>query len=413
MKFLILSNFYPPHHIGGSELLCQEVVEALEKRGHTSVILTSTFGVNKTTIESNVYRLLTLESGLNYYKIREAWLYPFRKAQNIRYLRQLVETIQPDVIFVWGMWSLSKDLAAETERMLGSRVLYYLANPWPIQTNMHQAYWNNPAKSSLGKITKAILRIPMQLLLKNEWNNIYINFAHAPCCSLALRNQLIDSGIKLAEAPIIYEGINLERYFEYSTRNHDTQNLSLLYVGILAPHKGVHTAIEAIANLEPTQQRRISLTILGKGHPQYKSHLLELVDKYHLSDTVMFTNPIPREELPEFLGRFDILLLPSIWEEPLALIMQESLASGLVVIGSATGGTKEIIVDGENGLTFPAEDFLTLRDKIDLLLNDPLLGRKLAESGQRTAKEKFDLVRMVDDIEAYLYKIVNEESLPN
>ena len=50
------------------------------------------------------------------------------------------------------------------------------------------------------------------------------------------------------------------------------------------------------------------------------------------------------------------LLLPSIWEEPLARIMQEGLAAGMVVIGAATGGTKEIIVHGENGLLFPAAD---------------------------------------------------------
>ena len=93
--------------------------------------------------------------------------------------------------------------------------------------------------------------------------------------------------------------------------------------------------------------------------------------------------------------------------------MQEGLASGLVVIGSATGGTEEIILDGENGLIFPAEDFLTLRDKIELLIDDPLLLRRLAERGQKTAKEKFDIVRMVDDLEAYLSRIVNEESLLN
>ena len=43
MKILVVSNFYPPHHIGGYELGCRDVVEKLRARGHTLRVLTSSF----------------------------------------------------------------------------------------------------------------------------------------------------------------------------------------------------------------------------------------------------------------------------------------------------------------------------------------------------------------------------------
>ena len=146
-------------------------------------------------------------------------------------------------------------------------------------------------------------------------------------------------------------------------------------------------------------------TILGKGHETYTERLHRLVDEYQLSEYVTFQAPIPRAELPEFLGRFDVLLLTSIWAEPLARIMQEGLASGMVVIGSATGGTAETIVHDENGLLFKAGDAAELADRINLLLDQPSKRRLLADSGVRTAKQRFDINVMVSELEKYLEQV--------
>jgi glycogen(starch) synthase len=408
MKILFVSNFYPPNNIGGYELLCHEVSESLKERGYTITILTSTFGLNSEAVDGHVHRLLALESNLDYYQIRDAWSYPAKRRKNIDQFRKLLAIEKPDMVFIWGMWSLSKQIAEEAEKLMGSRVVYYLANPWPIQPNMHVAYWDSPANKTTGKLVKPFLRIPARIVLHQEWRSSNLRFEHAPCCSKALRDQLLAANVPLQDAPVIYEGINLQSYFRYhKDRTNSNIPLLLLYVGILAPHKGVHTAIEAIARLTSSIKSQVKLTILGTGHPKYEERLHALVTENNLADRIAFKTPIPRSDLPEFLGQHDILLLPSIWEEPLALIMQEGLASGLVVVGSTTGGTKEIIVDGENGILFPPENASALAEGIENLVNDPALQVKLAENGQKTAKDKFDIRRMVDDIEAYLTAIAN------
>jgi glycosyltransferase involved in cell wall biosynthesis len=407
MKVLFLSNMYPPHVIGGYEALCQEAVEGFAGRGHQVSVLTSTYGYAREFSEGNVHRLLSLEGDLQFYRMRDAWTYPQRRERNLEHLRRLIAKENPDVVFIWGMWNLSRSLAREAERLMGARVVYYLANPWPIEANMHRQFWDAPATSFAKTVAKKLLRIPARVILREEWEKVPLEFVHAPCCSAAQRDQLLDAGVPLKDAPVVYEGIDLKNYLARADRrayeNNDT--ISLVFVGILAEHKGVHTILEALNQLSAEEKKRVRLTILGKGHQQYEARLRSLVDQYHLSDLVAFHAPIPRAELPEFLGGFDVLLLPSIWAEPLARIMQEGLASGMVVVGSANGGTAETIVHGENGLLFEAGNASDLAGQVRRLLNDPSLRRSLAMAGRRRAEERFDINKMVAELETYLGKV--------
>jgi len=410
MKILILSNFYPPHHIGGYGMLCMEVAEGLANHGHTFKVLTSQHGVDNPTVDGHIYRFLSLESDIHFYKPGQGLRYPSAKRRNLAYFHQLITSYQPDLIFIWGMWSLSKELAAEAERIFGSRVIYYMANPWPIEPNMHQVYWDEPAHKLTRRPAKMAMRIPARILLRDEWKSVPLQFEHAPCCSEALRTQLLEANVILQDAPVIYEGIDLALYLAQSDQRPISQRLRLLFVGILAKHKGVHTIIEALTLLSPTQLAQTELTIVGSGHPEYEAYLRKLVVDNDLSEYITFHPPIPRSELPAMLGEFDVLLLPSTWEEPLARIMQEGLASGAVVVGSATGGTKEIIINEENGLLFPAENSRGLANALNQLMDDPNLRRKLAENGRQTAIEKFDIVRMVREINSYILNVVKDAS---
>jgi glycogen(starch) synthase len=405
VKAVVISNFYPPHHVSGYALLCSDVVRGLEARGHEVTVLTSTLGVDRETVEGRVHRVLTLESPLDFYRPAKALVYPAASRRNVRHVRETVSAVQPDVIFIWGLWNVSKRVAAEAERLLGARVAYYLANPWPIEANRHRAYWSLPARRRSREPLKRVCRLAARVWLHAEWREPALQFPHAPCCSQALRGQLIAAGVPLNDAPVIYEGIDPQSYVEEGNRREMPVAggpFTLLYVGLLVEHKGVHTLVEALERLPPATSSRVSLTILGSGHPDYESSLRSLVTQTGLEDRVTFVGPIPRHELPAFLARHHVVVLPSIWEEPLALIMQESLASGAVFVGSATGGTTEIINDGENGLLFPPGDAGRLAEHITRLAGDPSLCRRLAARGRETAQQSFALTRMVDDLETYL-----------
>jgi glycosyltransferase involved in cell wall biosynthesis len=99
------------------------------------------------------------------------------------------------------------------------------------------------------------------------------------------------------------------------------------------------------------------------------------------------------------------LLFPSVWPEPLARVVQEAMAVGLVVIGTTTGGTPELLQDGLTGLTFAAEDADGLARQIGRLARDPALFETLAQAARQTVESRFTQERMVDEIEAYFQKL--------
>ena len=179
--------------------------------------------------------------------------------------------------------------------------------------------------------------------------------------------------------------------------------MKLLYAGQLVQHKGVHTAIEAMGRLVNEKEAdQVSLTLVGSGHPDYEAYLHGLVERERLHNYVTFLPSVPKNEMPAIFQKFDVLIFPSIYEEPLARMTQEAMAAGLVVVGTTTGGTQEILREGETGLTFAPEDVEGLAKQVVRLSTDPDLWCRLAQAGRQSVLEHFTLDRMAQDIEDYL-----------
>jgi len=208
---------------------------------------------------------------------------------------------------------------------------------------------------------------------------------------------------------VVHNGIELD-WFTVKRAEIPTGDLRLLYAGRLSPDKGVHTILEALARLhQGNPDAAIHLSLYGKGTPEYEISLRAQARNSGIEKWVEFKGLVPREQMPSIFAHHQVLLFPSIWPEPLARILQEAMACELVVIGTSTGGTSEILLDGENGLTFEAEDSAMLADKINLIATDPVLMKKLAKAARKTVEERFSLDRMVTEIEESFNQILSQE----
>jgi glycosyltransferase involved in cell wall biosynthesis len=409
MRILFLSNFFPPARSGGYTQWCYEVAEHLAERGHTIGVLTSCYEREKTPAnEQNIYRLLHLEGDLVYYRplhFFTQWKKQHR--ENLVLLEQIVKDFGPDLLFVWGMWAMAKALPALAEQLLPGRVVYYLSDYWPSAIDMHTAYWRSPARHWFMQPPKRVLsKIAMLMLAKEGRPNLKLE--HVICVSAEVRDLLVKAGLHIQHARIIHGGTDVERFPSVGQRDYLSEHLKLLYAGQLVQHKGVHTAIEAVAKLVNKRGiNQLHLTLVGSGHPDYEAFLHDLVEREDLDDYVTFHSPVSKDEMPALLQQFDVLIFPSIYEEPLARMTQEAMASGLVVVGTTTGGTKEILKDGATGLTFAPEDAVGLAEQIGCLVADPELCRRLARAGRQSVLENFTLERMVQEIELSLREIIN------
>ncbi len=419
MRILFLSNLYPPHELGGYGQLCQEVADQLRIRDHEVRVLTSRHGVhNKAHKESeDVTRSLYLQSEIDYYHPSHYFLRrPLQERANLRELRRALDQYRPDLMMVWGMWNLSLNLPYWAERWIPNRVVYYIGSYWPVDVDPHLAYWHLPARRPFTEMIKRPLRASALTILKWEDYPPEIGFEHVMCTSEFVRDTLAQAGKLPHGAKVIYGGTEPEPFLRETVQNDAVwrKPLKLLYFGRLVPDKGVHTAIEALGQLNAHGERRtVHLTIMGEGHPDYQSRLNGLVEEFGLGDQVDFTGWISRDEIPERLARFDIFLFTSVWPEPFGRTIVEAFLSGLVVIASDVGGSREILRDYDQSMLFRAEDAEGLAERIMRVMDDPGLQQRLVALGRQIALEKFTLKKMAEDIDAYIHRVVENSPSSN
>jgi glycosyltransferase involved in cell wall biosynthesis len=144
------------------------------------------------------------------------------------------------------------------------------------------------------------------------------------------------------------------------------RNKELVFLGRLVSDKGVDILIQSLVNLK---QMGLSprLTIVGNGPEEPKLH--QLVDTLEISEQVEFIGVKVKQELAQLLNSYQIMVVPSRWQEPFGVVALEGIACGCVVVGSEGGGLKEAI--GPCGITFPNEDMQALTDALAQLLTHP------------------------------------------
>ena len=401
--------------MGGWPQLTYDIATKLEKRGHDIHVLTSKHEAHQLDFqENNIRRVLNLNSpDHEHYHLHYSLFYPYWSFQNRNHLKQAEAQVNPDIVFINCMWNMSKSLAMDSEYIFRNRVIYYMANTWPSDLDAHSAYWTSSANRPVLSHVKFVLGQPISKVFLRKNVNTQPKFSCVLCVSKFIQNYMVTKvGIPIKNTVVVYNGIDLNKFKPKEFQINSNKRLELLYAGGLLPHKGVITAIEAMNFIvNDLGIRNVHLSLLGGGHPHYVDSLKDLVHSLEIIDYVTFLNRVPRDEMPRILLNFDVLLFPSIGPEALARIVQEAMASGLVVIGTTMGGTPEILEDGVNGLTFEAGNSLMLAEKIILIEKDRSLLYKYGKAGIQTVKERFSIDRMVNEIEYKFDQIINEESI--
>jgi glycosyltransferase involved in cell wall biosynthesis len=358
------------------------------------------------TPEENVFRLLHLEGDLEYYEPAK-FLLQYRKNQraNSAAFEKVIAEFNPDILFFWGMWAMSKALAAQAERIMPSRIVYYLSDYWPANKDRHTIYWENPPSRRFLQGPKKILKYYALSVLARDANP-QLKLQNTVTVSKAVKDILVEANLPLQNAKVIHGGTDINRFDHFVERDFASRPLKLLYAGQLVPHKGVHTAIEAMSRLVHGYGiHQVHLSIVGSGHPKYEEALVTMVKKEGLEAYVEIVGPVSKDAMPGIMQQHSVLVFPSIYEEPFARMTQEAMLSGMVVVGTPTGGTKEILMDGRNGLIFPAEDSASLAGHLRSLADSPQLCRQLAAEARQTVLENYTLDKMVNEIETYLVDV--------
>lgn len=166
----------------------------------------------------------------------------------------------------------------------------------------------------------------------------------------------------------------------------------LIYAGQIIRGKGVDVLLKALAKV----RGRFEAVILGDGNQRRSCE--KLGRRLGLMDRVMFKGFVPQPELKEYYRDTSVVLISSVWPEPIATIGLEVMRFALPVIAFDAGGIKDWLHNGVNGYLVPWMDTDRYAERIDELLADKNLARRMGERG-------LELVSRDYDFEAYLQRL--------
>jgi glycosyltransferase involved in cell wall biosynthesis len=176
----------------------------------------------------------------------------------------------------------------------------------------------------------------------------------------------------------------------------------ILYAGQIIRGKGVDVLLEALAKVKA----RFECVILGDGNHKAFCEALSL--RLGLSDRVVFKGFVPQEELKTYYRECSLVALSSVWPEPIATIGLEVMRYALPVVAFDAGGIQDWLMDGQNGFLVPWMDRQAFAGRIDQLLADKSLAKKLGENGLALVSERYDFAQYIRDLETMFQKVIDE-----
>ncbi len=167
----------------------------------------------------------------------------------------------------------------------------------------------------------------------------------------------------------------------------DPGKLVVGFAGRIGREKDIMTLYRAFGRIH--RKHNSVLLIVG----QDMSGITKAIDSSKATVFGSTNNIVP------YLQAMDIYVLPSLTETS-SLSTIEAMSCQLAVISTPVGSVTEYIRDGFNGLIFPKKDSYELSKKIDLLLGDTMMRKRLGENARRTIIDKFSWDKTIQELKS-------------
>lgn len=140
------------------------------------------------------------------------------------------------------------------------------------------------------------------------------------------------------------------------------------YFSSISPHKGLHVLLDAIGDIP--QDTGMTFTICGPPGPD-PVYVRDMAARAAADKRVTFKAGVPHDQIGAEMGKADIVVIPSLWDENNPLVLLDALEAGRYVVASQSAGMSDTIGGPEGGLCFPAGDAPALAALLADLARDP------------------------------------------
>ena len=377
MRVLLVSNLYPPYWIGGYEQIAGWVASGLRERGHEVCVLT---GRGAAFAEhSEVEPGLDLDLAALCADSRNGGIaFPgdaraaFRRhvfhAGHYRTAKSLIARFRPDLVSFWNpaFITYSPLLAA---RMAGIPSVAHVSDA---SSNVFRGVAPPACPPMLRGLARGAvdglfsLASPARIVVPSEF----------------LKRRLLSEGIGSGRVSVLPWPGGIASRSDEAPRTRPCRRF--LYVGRLAPEKGLAVLLDAFRTLAG-RRSDVSLTLVGEGTAAFASDLRERAAGL----PVRFAGRLVPEAVSGEYRRHEALVFPSVWDEPFAVVPLEAMALGLPVVASASGGTPEAVEHESSGVLVPPNDPEALAAAMLRLVDEPELATRLSAGALARARERY------------------------
>lgn len=384
MRILVVSNLYPPVVIGGYELACSNVADALVKRGHDIRVLTSWCHLpQRAKTAVNVHRNLDLHCFLPHSApglLLERDLHSATCSSYANTLRLLeaIRDFHPDLVSMWNptgigglaLMDLLNHVGVPWTLHLGDRVPMDIADNVP--PHVRGLFCAND--SALYERAR-ILSVSRHLLEEIER----------------------DAGIVFDNVDIVAGWANTDAALPHQPYLHNDEARFVVAGGIY-PHKGIDLILEASARLK-ADGYRFSVDIFGDGEvPRYT----EMTRILLVQDRVKLLGPQDQAALLQSYSSYDAFLCPTWERDPFPFAPLEAAACATPPILTRNCGTSERLVDNVHCLKIERTVDGLAEAMRRVIAKDVDVGR-LGRAGQRLMRSDLSFERYLERIETALH----------
>ena len=279
---------------------------------------------------------------------------------------KLIREYKPDLVHCWD--SMTAIYLAPVCKLMHCKLINGMVIDSPLQQNMFNKYW-----------LRARVTFPFSKIIVGN----------------------SEAGLKAYGAPnhksiVVYPGFNFSRTENlpdrYTVRTQLDINTDAV-VGMIATFwekKDYPTFFNAAQKIL-THRRDVTFVAVGSGTDSQEAH--DLIESQNRSFFKLLGR---RSDVEALVKMMDICVLSTFTEGTPNSIL-EYMALGKPVIASNGGGTCEIVADGETGFLVEPSDPLALAEKIELLLNDQQLRKKMGTAGLERVTNIFSINKMVSN----------------
>jgi exopolysaccharide biosynthesis WecB/TagA/CpsF family protein len=178
---------------------------------------------------------------------------------------------------------------------------------------------------------------------------------------------------------------------------------TILFVGMVCEEKGVGVLLEACRILRD-RGVRFDCQVVGRASSAVDEQAFrDFISDHDLEEQVTLTGPLYHEAKWQAYAAADVFCFPTFYSaESFGLVAVEAMMSGLPVVSTNWSGLPDIVVEGETGYLVPPRDARSVADRLELLIKDPELRKRMGVAGRKRYEENYTVETFREKMEEVL-----------